>query len=302
MKKAGLLVTEKVLPGLAHRFGTELPLVVRLAGEYCKAKLSPQQPFIGVAKRRLLPFWVWMLPAFIWAVLCFWYWWRCLKRLASQPPTAWEKALRVFAIVLATWAVYDAGVHLITPQFGTGERSLDIAQKWLVPPKMRPDFILAARDAAWRGKPLKWLLDNVELAHYNRNELINWKVEESIYRDFVLPPEIGESPDGELNWRRPLWENFYPRVRKENLPKDAAQIVVRFLRERVTISRDYHPSGGVVTAWERGITDVSGFERIYVAALRSVGVGARLDASGRAEFWTGKSWTSAPRPIADSFL
>lgn len=306
------LVIEKVLPGATGDFGVERTLVMRLVGEYCKATLMPNEPFRGVPERWVAPFWVWELPALAWAAFCIWRWWQREKttrledpesRLAAaQPLKTWEKGLRVAAVVLATVAIAETGVHLVTPQLAAGERTLRIARKWLIAPKMEGDFELAAADGVWRAKPLKWLLDNVELSHYNRNELINWKIDETIYREFVLPPEIGASTDGELNWRRPLWESFYPRVRKENSPEDAARIVVRFLRERVTIDRDFHPTGGIVTAWERGITDVPGFERIYVAALRSVGVGARLDANDRAEFWTGKAWTAAPRPIAETFL
>ena len=46
------------------------------------------------------------------------------------------------------------------------------------------------------------------------------------------------------------------------------------------------------------MTDERGFERIYVAALRSVGLAARLSsAEGRAEVWSGRDWQSAPRPL-----
>jgi len=107
--------------------------------------------------------------------------------------------------------------------------------------------------------------------------------------------------DSELNWRRPLWEFFYPRIRKENSPEEAAEIVVRSLRERVTIiSTDRmaaHSPSGIETIWKNQITDEKGFERIYVATLRSVGVGARLNFQGNAEFWTGSEWKRAPRPL-----
>jgi hypothetical protein len=32
--------------------------------------------------------------------------------------------------------------------------------------------------------------------------------------------------------------------------------------------------------------------------LRSVGVPARLNASGQAEFWDGRQWQTAPLPVA----
>lgn len=42
--------------------------------------------------------------------------------------------------------------------------------------------------------------------------------------------------------------------------------------------------------WLRQITDETGFEIIYVAVLRSIGVPARLDSNNHAEFWDGNKW------------
>ena len=123
------------------------------------------------------------------------------------------------------------------------------------------------------------------------------------------PPDA--TTDSELNWRRPLWEFFYPRIRREDSPEAAAGIVVRNLRERVTISAvpfvsvnrmsTAHWPTGIETIWRDQITDEKGFERIYVATLRSVGVGARLNGESMAEFWTGSEWKGAPRPIIQHF-
>ena len=48
--------------------------------------------------------------------------------------------------------------------------------------------------------------------------------------------------------------------------------------------------------WRCQLTDEAGFELIYVAALRSVGVPARLDANHRAEFFDGNQWRTTPAP------
>lgn len=302
-KDNGAPVTAKLLPGLGHDFGSERPLIVRLVGEYCKATLPPYQSFMGVPQRHVAPFWVWMLPAMGWAAYCLCRWWRPLDRpLVCEPHKTWEQGLRAAAVVLATLALAESGVHLVTPQLAVGGTTLEMARNWLVAPKMVEEFNLMAADSVWQGRPLKWLLDSVELSHYNRNELINWKVDEPIYRQFVLQPDIDSVADKELNWRRPLWESFYPRIRKEDSPEAAAQIVVRYLRERVTIDPKLGCTPGIETAWSRGITDEKGFEIIYVAALRSVGIGARLNSSGQAEYWTGKTWANAPRPVISSFL
>ncbi|MCC6819121.1 MAG: hypothetical protein IT579_00170, partial [Verrucomicrobia subdivision 3 bacterium] len=77
--------------------------------------------------------------------------------------------------------------------------------------------------------------------------------------------------------------------------------VVRYLRERVGIDPAYSYRVGVETIWTQQMTDEIGFERIYVAALRSVGIAARLNAGQRAELWAGNNWHEAPRPIVTSW-
>ena len=46
--------------------------------------------------------------------------------------------------------------------------------------------------------------------------------------------------------------------------------------------------------WRQQTAGDAEFERIYVAALRSVGIPSRLDAKTRAEFWNGAEWKLAP--------
>ena len=77
---------------------------------------------------------------------------------------------------------------------------------------------------------------------------------------------------------------------------------MRNLRGRITIvSADRMPAApwpeGIETIWKNQITDEKGFERLYVATLRSVGVGARLNGEEAAEFWTGSEWKAAPPPL-----
>jgi len=94
-----------------------------------------------------------------------------------------------------------------------------------------------------------------------------------------------------------LWENFYPRIRREQSPEATAETVVRFLRERVTIVQETDFPTTVAEIWQRQIANERGFETVYVAALRSVGVPSRLSPQGHAEFWTGSAWQAAPRPL-----
>ena len=234
---------------------------------------------------------------------------------------------------------------------GSFFNTLELARRFLVQPKERADFEWLAAQPIWNGVKLETLLDHVELAVYNR-ELINWTLEEAHYRDYVLNPIITNSAPAllrstaagsgdpayktggfhlvgpvptpgvpgfglSLAWRRPLWEEFYPRIRHENSVADAVPIVVRHLRERVTIAELPGLPHSVPEIWRRQITDANGFAIIYVAALRSVGVPARLAGvdgvegmesgygdrlsppRGRAEgveFWDGTRWQAAPDP------
>jgi len=218
----------------------------------------------------------------------------------------WEIALRGVAAILAMSAVAVTALHVVLPRLNATDWTLGLARKHLVQATEASDFEFLRAQPVWRGKPLKTLLEHVELAHYNR-DLIGWKLDEPVYRDFVLSPQIDPAADGELKWRRALWESFYPRIRKEQDPQAAAEIVVRFLRERVTslgesgkqkAGSGVQGSGAsIADIWRRQVTSERGFEAIYVAALRSVGVPARLGSQGRAECWTGARWQAAPRPL-----
>ena len=156
------------------------------------------------------------------------------------------------------------------------------------------------------------MLEHLDLANYTVNELVNWKIDDALYRQFVLSPVIENplnlapnlnlNPSTELNWRRALWENFYPRVRHENTTSDAAVIVARFLRQRVTLAPNQPKQPGVVSSWNGHIVNLEDFEMLYTAALRSVGVPARLNGNSQAEFWNGSQWEAAPRPLATTWV
>ena len=165
-----------------------------------------------------------------------------------------EIALRWLAVILATWALAETAIHLVTPHFAVSNTTLSIARKFLVQPKERADLEYLVAQPFWHGEKLQTLLTHVELAGYNR-ELINWQLDDKVYRDFVLSPVITGRSGEQLNWRRPLWEEFYPRIRHESSPEEAAKIVVRHLRERVTIATLPDSPHGVPEIWLKQITD-----------------------------------------------
>ncbi len=205
----------------------------------------------------------------------------------------WENWLRWLAGILAVLAVIQAIIYWGTPFLPVSDGTLAVARKCLVQPKESEDFEFLSTNAIWRGQKLKVLLEHVRLANYNR-PLVNWKLDDKMYRDFVLSPVISGNSSEQLDWRRPLWEEFYLRIRHESSPEDAAKIVLQHLHERVTITTLPNPSHDVPNIWLKQTTDEAGFEIIYVAALRSVGIPARLNSGIRAELWDGNKWQTAP--------
>jgi hypothetical protein len=208
------------------------------------------------------------------------------------PISQWQIALRCLAGIMVLGAVGLTALHLVTPQLAVSERTLALARNHLVPPRERADFEFLATKPIWPGQPLQALLQQTHLANYNR-ALVNWKLDDAIYKQFVLSPQIDPGWDGDMNWRRPLWEYFYPRIRKESSLEAAAETVLRQLRERVKITETAAPPKTITEIWQHGNASRSGFEAICVAALRSAGIPARLSASGQTEFWSGDEWKPA---------
>ena len=221
--------------------------------------------------------------------------------------------LQWLAGIFAVAALGMTTLHLGTPQLAVSERTLNIARKFLVPLKEKADFDYLAAKSIWSNTPLKTLLQHAHLANYNRT-LVNWKLDDQLYREFVLSPEIGfpdsapstthSQPSTDLNWRRLLWEYFYPRIRKESSLEAAAEIVVRNLNETCRRRGNETNSTPPVIAyksvseiWQQQAASDAEFEWICVAALRSAGIPARLSASRQAHFWNGAEWKPAPRPV-----
>jgi dienelactone hydrolase len=308
LQSNGVPVELKVVSGASHGFEPDRMQVFRVIGEYCLTHL--ESPGALGSYRSILswqaqarPLWLFWIPAFLWAAV--WVYARSGNRnfvtmfFRPQPPLRpWEVALRWVAGLLAAAALADTALHLVPPRLAIAERTLAIARQHLIQPKEAADFDFLAANPGWRGKRLRTLLEHVELANYNR-ELIDWKLDDRFYRDFVLTPQIDAAADGQLDWRRPLWESFYPRIRKQPTPDAAAEIVARYLRERVTVAEGNNWPQTIAAIWQRQVSDACGFEAVYVAAMRAVGVPSRLNAQHRAEYWSGSNWRPAPRPIMD---
>jgi hypothetical protein len=224
------------------------------------------------------------------------------KSDATKEKAAWSALiLESLAVVTATTALLITGIHLGLPRMSITTTTASLAETFLVQSRLKGDFEYLVANRACHGKRLGAILTHVELADLQRRQFYT-DLDVLFFQEFILSPDIDDLPLNEVDWRRTLWENFYPRIRQESDPMKAAQIVVRFLRERVGIDPSYRYRVGVETIWTQQMTDEAGFERIYVAALRSVGIAARLNEQEKAELWTGKEWQAAPRPSVRSLM
>ena len=178
---------------------------------------------------------------------------------------------------------------------------LTLTRRWLVKPALQSDFDWLAQQAILSGQPIVRLLQHLKLASYNRG-LVNWQYDDKTYRDFVLSPIIGGKADEQLNWRRPLWESFYPRIRHESDPSIRCANCRSFPpRKSHYRSRRMFSYVGIKAIWEQELSDEAGFEKIYVAALRSVGIAARLNGHSQVELFSDGRWQSAPHPLFSTF-
>ena len=226
-------------------------------------------------------------------------WWKIFSRRAvapASPVAPLDRALKSTAMLLGGSAALVSGIHLLAPAMPVNDLSLSLADLFLVEDPWRKDFDFVVRNAPIRGKRLGAVLEHPELAHLQRHHFYA-ELDEAMYQQFILSPLVDSLPLSELDWRRTLWEGFYPRIRNEHDPLQAARAVVRFLRGQVGVDPASSSRVGVETIWTRQMTDEQGFARIHVAALRSVGIAARLNTQGLAELWTGTAWKDAPRSM-----
>ncbi len=226
--------------------------------------------------------------------LSFW------KSDAAKGKVTWSSlVLEGLAVMSASAAISLTAIHLGLPRLSINDTTVSLAEMFLVQSQHKGDFEYLISKPAYQCKRLGAILNHVDLAELQRKQFYS-DLDASIFQQFVLSPDVDDLPLNEIGWRRTLWENFYPRIRHDDDPVTAAQIVVRFSRERVGIDPGYRYRVGVETIWTQHMTDEAGFERIYVAALRSVGIAARLNEQNQTELWTGKEWQVAPKPLISS--
>ena len=292
LKKTGMPVEVRILPSpLSHI--EDMPVVIRGTAEYC-ARFLGLSPGGAINVRPLnwqywLPIVALVISLLVRAVM------RWEQKTRSVRRGTLSRAVFIVAVLLACSSVSITSAWVILSRLTTDHEHEAFMKNFFIEPYCRDDFDWLTG----RFPFTRCALDNVRLANYNRT-LVGWNVADNIYQEFVLNPQVSTEKE-QFNWRRPLWEYFYPRVRHMTNPVDAAQIVVRSLRARVTIVDNPLNYPGIESIWLRGSTDAVGFERIYVAALRSVGIPSKIGQNGEAAIFMEQQWQVAPRPIFSNF-
>ena len=299
LRQRGMTVDVRTFAGQLHSFGIDRPVMFRGLAEYC-AQFFSSLPPVAVNHQPARGT-VWVLPglAVLCWLLCSYREWRTAFKMSGFKPDAMVRAFRATAWLLTIAALADTAIHLGLPRLKASPTTLTLARQWLVSPNQKSDFDWLAQEPSGCGARIGVLVKYLELAELQR-EFFYPRLEPANYRSCVLSPVVDAETPEDMGWRQALWEYFYPRVRRETDPLAASRTIVRALRSRLTIVPTRLDQSGVGTIWERGITDAAGFERIYVATLRSVGIAARLD-GGSAELLADNAWTPAPRPIVADF-
>jgi len=286
--------------GVGHDLDPDSSLIIRLVGELCKQIVIPNgvsEPISSKVSIRelILCFFTFALIISIWSTID--------GNINSYLQTIlryfiyFYKRRKTFIMFVTTVLISLFAVCVIATQLEANGVDVYIVSKTLVPPSQRNAFMHLASITLSEGNSLYTLLNYFKLANYDRS-LSNWKLKDNDFDDFVLSPCLDNKQQMQLCWRQHLWELLYPRIKHVQTEEQAATIIVRYLRERITITTEAkRPTEyDLVDIFNSQLIDKNGFSMIYVAALRSVGIPAKLNDSGQALFFYKNSWTIAPEP------
>jgi dienelactone hydrolase len=252
------------------------------------------------------PSWLWQrrivsgLTLLIFASLVLWKYHDKLLRVRlrfRQPGKEQCVLLKLVTCVISITALGVTGLNLLVPELNVNEFSLSMAKSFLLRSHAEDISFLGRHKIADKIK-LKMWLQHVQLANLQRHQFYS-SLENDLFQQYILSPQI-DSQAPAWNSRKELWEYFQPRIRKQHDPLLGAKIIVDYLLERVGIDSSYGADQDVDTIWIQKMAGEGGFQRIYVAALRSVGIAARINGLNQVEIWTRQAWTAAPKPLITS--
>ena len=290
LRALGAEVRFDVIPEWGHNFGANHMLLVRAAAEHCAAQLGGKQPVHVNVRPIKLYYWI---PAGV-TWIAFFGLGCCRSSGRQSQPSRW--------LLLAAWicgilALCVTLLHFVIFGLPTTRNIVQVARHVVVPARLQKDFVWLTATLGGTQATIHEVIEHVRLADLQRN-FFKLPLDESSYHWWVLSPQLADYGEP-IGWRRMLWESFYPRVRRAADLSVAAETVIQHLRQRVTVVDRSGLPESVVEIWRNQATTRAGFEKIYVAALRSVGIPARLGPTGRAEILSDSTWTPAPRSILE---
>lgn len=301
LKEKGGSVELSTIPRAPQNLEPWRRAIFRSVGEYCRIKLNlplyPESDGGGSTNGSFATFVLFFLPAIGWGIFLVG---RYLSSIVAslngeraRPSITW----RILAYGCITLVIAEGGARLVLPRLAISPARLGLAEKLFFAGAPSENWSYISSFPIWNGKLLGTLMEHVELSEYNRR-LVNWEVSDSLFKEFVLTPDIQDSADSDLRWRRLLWEEFYPHVRRFRSTQDAARVAVRHLQERIAIVAGASAPRSINDMWTMRYTDGAGFQLACVATFRSIGIPSRLNVSGAAEYWDGSIWSAVPEPLS----
>ncbi|MDW8381176.1 MAG: O-antigen ligase family protein [Verrucomicrobiota bacterium] len=281
-----------ILQRHGHNFGPDQDVLWRAAAEFCAVQFGRLD---RIRAWPLPSYWyLWFPAGALWVILGARLLRRVFKGLWSGGTSP---AVAILAVATSMLACAVTVTKVVLSLLPLTRHTAQIARTVLVEPQLRSDFDWMLGQLWGMKTRVGQVVDWVRLADLQRG-FVTPGPDEAVYRSYVLSPDTGV---GRLSvgWRRALWEYFFPRVRKESERGMVATIVARELRARLTVAAGENVPEDVEGAWRRQMTTPSGFENLYVAALRAVGIPARLNENGQTEFWAAPGWRPAPRPLVE---
>ncbi len=158
------------------------------------------------------------------------------------------------------------------------------------------EMAFAAAQAYAGGASAQRISDLCSLARAHRSEFYG-QIPESTYLSHMLTPSSGSFADADVDLRFALWRFSRPLTKGTRSPLVAADRIVSMLRRRLIIAREELAMRSLAEAWGEGVVSATEFESLYVEALRSVGVAAKVGVGGRAIILNDGIWGNAPRPL-----
>ena len=252
-------------------------MLVKMAAEFCARKLGATASAPDNFRQ---PLWIYWLPASGFGVgLVVWNWTRHWRHRSAVRSVRW---LRITAGAAMALAMLVSVAHLALPLFPARPVILNLARQWCVRPELRADFDWLCQQPGANRCRIGDLLEHLNLASLQRGQFAA-SLPENEWREFVLSPWItgaGEDIAG----------------RRETDAGLAAQMVARELSKRVLL-QDQISQNNVLAVWKAGAARAEVFQQIEVAALRAVGVPARMGKTGECEFMAGDAWRKMRGPL-----